>query len=103
MAVKYPNLEGRARIAMEMNVVYPPVNWLTILQEDRTDNVTGELPQLRAKLGDPDKTNAQLAKEFTEKLGGNVTSRQISKWRNRQIPEPVAGTSMPKAGYRSNR
>lgn len=101
--VRFPSPSVRARIATELGLIWPLENWLVIPRENRADNVTGEVPQLKAKLGDPDKTNAQLAKEFSEELGGPVTNRQVSKWRNRRIEKPVAGTSMPKGQYRSNR
>jgi len=95
MSVHYPDIEKRQRIAQEQGFVYPPENTIVILQEDRESNILGVLPQLKARLGDPKKTNTEVAKEMTEKLGATVSVRQVSKWRNRQVTEVTPNTSMP--------
>lgn len=103
MAVRFPPPDVRLKIATELGRVWPPENWIVIPRNEREDNVKGETPFVKGKLGDPDKTNALLAKEMTEALGAKVSSRSVSKWRNRKISEVKTDTKMPTAGYRSNR
>jgi len=57
-------------------------NWNVILQHNRSSNVTGEVPQLKAKLGGQ-LTNKELAAKW------GVSTRQASKIRNHKIPIPT--------------
>lgn len=57
-------------------------NWPVILQHNRTDNIKGQVPQLKAKLGGQ-LTNKELAAKW------GVTPRQASKIRNHKKPVPT--------------
>jgi len=82
--VKYPTIEVRRRIAQERGIPYPPIDWLTIPEDMRTNNISGKLTDQGKSKTNPTQTQAK----FTNRKEGK--HRTVRHKRASSNPFPTA-------------